>query len=587
MSLSDAVQRVGSELAPASAGLLAILGLLYFLYERLLPQPLPGIPYDPKSTRKLLGDGPDMVREVGATREIHVWLLKKVNKLQAPLCQIFVQPFSRPWVVLADSVEAQNLLTRRPEFDRSSFDKTGLSPLDGFHSRMTMGDSWKRTRAWLQDLLSPPFLNNTVSPAMYENSLQLVHFWETKARLANDRPFDVNDDLDHVALDGMLSFVFDRQFEHAALSPQMQAVAQLDPSRVEIGRHGEAKFPTAPFNKFTASLYGTVDAVNVVTASLWPKFAKWWVRQIPRYSTSIAVRRQVIREQVQGAIRRFEATGEAKTAIEHMLAREKKAAEKQGRKPDYENQVLMDEIGGQFIAGFHTSSSTLSWIFIHLTRSPDVQAKLRHALHTAYSAAHAERRPPSTAELTKGRVPYLDAVLDEVLRLHATLLSRQAITDTQLFGYRIPKGTTVFIMANGPGFHSPSLAAAAALRDASSAEPDSGWDETRDMFTFEPERWLRKKEDASTTTTTTEEDAGVEFNANAAPQAAFGMGLRGCWGRKLAYVELRMIVSLVVWHFDLLAVPPALAYPSATLSIIHRADECYVRLRRREDVRDS
>lgn len=63
------------------------------------------------------------------------------------------------------------------------------------------------------------------------------------------------------------------------------------------------------------------------------------------------------------------------------------------------------------------------------------------------------------------------------------------------------------------------------------------------MFTFEPERWLRKKKRASSSTTATEDEA-IEFNANAAPQAAFGLGLRGCWGRKLVYVELRMLVAL-------------------------------------------
>jgi hypothetical protein len=129
-------------------------------------------------------------------------------------------------------------------------------------------------------------------------------------------------------------------------------------------------------------------------------------------------------------------------------------------------------------------------------------------------------------------VPYLDAVIDEVLRLHATLLSRMAIRDTQLFGHHIPKGTTVWMLCNEPGFHSPSLDAAVAQRGPS-AETDfsSDWDETRDTFTFERERWLRKKQRASTTTT---EDEAVEFNANAAPQ------------------ELRMLVTLVVWHFDLL-----------------------------------
>jgi len=228
-----------------------------------------------------------------------------------------------------------------------------------------------------------------------------------------------------------------------------------------------------------------------------------------------------------------------------------------------------------FLAGFHTSASTIAWIFIELTRYPDVQAKLRRALHSAYSAAHAERRAPSNAELNKIRVPYLDAVLEEVLRLHATLVSREAMRDTQLMGYHIPKGTMLLVMANGPGFHSPSLPAAAALRGPA-GEKGSGWDESGDMSAFDPERWLRKKEGAS-------EDEAFEFNANAAPLNSFGLGVRGCWGKKMAYMQLRLIVALVVWHFDLQPVPTALENPTATMSIIHRADQCWLRLKSRDD----
>lgn len=130
-----------------------------------------------------------------------------------------------------------------------------------------MGDVWKGTRAWLQDLLSPGFLNNIVSRILYESSLLLVDYWDKKARLANDRPFDVNDDLDHFALDSMMSFVFDEQYRHAGLIPQNEAVAKMDPSAVKIGRNGEATFPHVPLNKFATAMYGTVDTINAVTAS--------------------------------------------------------------------------------------------------------------------------------------------------------------------------------------------------------------------------------------------------------------------------------------------------------------------------------
>ncbi|OAL00812.1 cytochrome P450, partial [Phaeosphaeriaceae sp. SRC1lsM3a] len=547
----------------------------YLFYEWLLPKPYPGIPYDKQAARRLLGDGPEMIREVGLTREVHIWLLKKVNEIQEPLCQqVFVQPFAKPWIILSDAVEAQNIMTRRPEFERSDFDRTSLSALDGFHSRHHMGDVWKRTRAWLSDILSPQFLNETVSPVLYESSLLLIDYWDAKVGLARDLPFDANDDLDHFALDGMMSFVFDEDYRHVGLIPQNKATKALDPASVKMGRNGEAKFPHPELNKFAAAMYGTVDTINATTETFWPALGQYYVRRRPAFHRAIAMRRQVIEQQVQAALKRWQATGKPKTAIEYMLSREKKWAEKQGRTPDYTNTVLRDEVGGQFLAGYHTSSSTLSWIFIHLTRAQNVQTKLRSAVHAAFSTAHAEERAPTHAEMLKTRVPYADAVIDEVLRLHATVMSRMALKDTQIFGKHIPKGATVWMMCNGPGFHQPSYQESIEKRGPSTETDFSkDWDESRDMFTFEPERWLRPKQGAKD-----EED--VEFNANAAPQAAFGLGLRGCWGRKLAYIELRMLLALVVWHFDLLPVPSALNNATATWSVIHRSDACYLRMRR-------
>jgi hypothetical protein len=349
LSLSDLPEVF--KLMPTSSVLLALLalcGVLFAVYRRLLPQPIPGIPYDRKSAQRLLGDAPDMLREVGVTRELNMWLVKQVYKFQAPLCQVFVQPFSQPWLLLADSVEARDIMMRRPEFDRSNFITDGLSPLDGFHARMKTGLVWKTTRTWLQDLIGPTFLNNIAGPRIYQNTLHLVDFWQTKARLANGRPFDVNEDLNHSVFDGMLSILFDENFKHTALGPQIQAVSQLDPSSVETGLNGEAKFPEGQLNEFIAGIYETVDAVDKVTKSMSPTFAMWWLRQTPGFKKIIAIKNQVVREQTQAALERLLATGKTETAIEYMLMREKKAAEKQGRKANYENPIMLEEVRWPF-----------------------------------------------------------------------------------------------------------------------------------------------------------------------------------------------------------------------------------------------
>ncbi|KAJ5765922.1 cytochrome P450 [Penicillium odoratum] len=371
---------------------------------------------------------------------------------------------------------------------------------------------------------------------MYANSLHLVNFRQEKAYLANDRPFDLNEHLNHSALGGMLSFVFHRHFEHTALGPQAEAVSALEPSTVKVSTLREVEFPEGKHHPFIIALYKAVDA-DKVTKSMSPNFTMSWLRQAPRYRNVTAVKRRVVQEQVQSAQARFRATEEIKTAIEYKLMRETKAAEKQGRKPDYENTTIMEEvkyayfpysppktlISGQYIAGLQMTSTTLAWSFIHMTRYPEIQNKLRKAL-----------------------------------RLHATSVARQTVRDTEIFSHHIPEGTNVIMIANGPGCHAPSLSVDEKLR--SKTTKANNWDEP-DLRVFNSERWLEYKKSSSG------EDE-VEFNANATPQIAFGLGLRSCWGRRLAYLEMRMVVTLVIWNFDLLPVSAALAAPKASYGAV-------------------
>jgi cytochrome P450 len=61
----------------------------------------------------------------------------------------------------------------------------------------------------------------------------------------------------------------------------------------------------------------------------------------------------------------------------------------------------------------------------------------------------------------------------------------------------------------------------------------------QDISEFKPERWLN--------------DDGT-YNPNAGPSLGFGVGLRGCFGKKLGLLELRIFFVLLVWNFEVL--PP-------------------------------
>jgi cytochrome P450 len=201
-----------------------------------------------------------------------------------------------------------------------------------------------------------------------------------------------------------------------------------------------------------------------------------------------------------------------------------------------------------------------------------VQDRLRNELKTAYTDAHAEQRRPTAEEIAKIHIHYLDAVIEEIVRKSITAggVTRQAMEDTTLLGHRIPKGTTVFLLNNGPGIQSAPIPADEAARSASSRAAKGkvgSWD-PRDVGEFRPERWLARGEGG-------QHDV---YDSTAGPHIGFGLGPRGCFGKRLAYLQLRLFVVMIVWEYALQRCPEALSSYDARDVLTHQAVQCYVKL---------
>ncbi len=101
-----------------------------------------------------------------------------------------------------------------------------------------------------------------------------------------------------------------------------------------------------------------------------------------------------------------------------------------------QNNVVVDLILG----GSETTSNTLSWSILFMIMHPDIQKKVQEELDNVTGRS----RLPTWEDRVS--TPYTEAVLFEVQR-HADILPNavphEAITDTKIGPYKIPKGTQV------------------------------------------------------------------------------------------------------------------------------------------------
>lgn len=79
--------------------------MFVWTYRASIPKPIPGIPHNKDAAVRPFGDIPDAVKYHSETGELRGFFHKRIKEAKSPIVQIFMRPFSQPWVVIADSRE--------------------------------------------------------------------------------------------------------------------------------------------------------------------------------------------------------------------------------------------------------------------------------------------------------------------------------------------------------------------------------------------------------------------------------------------------------------------------------------------------
>lgn len=202
------------------------------------------------------------------------------------------------------------------------------------------------------------------------------------------------------------------------------------------------------------------------------------------------------------------------------------------------DQQAVAEAMTLFLAGHDTTANTLTWAWYLLDQHPEVRAKLHAELDTVLAG-----RAPTLDDLPK--LTYTDMVIREVLRMYpaAWIVSREAVADTSLDGYRIRKGTTLFISPYSI-HHDP----------VRFPEPDR----------FDPERF----------------SAGWEDRIPKYGYIPFGGGPRICIGNSFALMEARLILAAIAQAWQP-ALPPGHVVQNAPMVTLQPKGGLPMRMDRR------
>jgi cytochrome P450 len=177
------------------------------------------------------------------------------------------------------------------------------------------------------------------------------------------------------------------------------------------------------------------------------------------------------------------------------------------------DRQLRDECVNLMLAGHETTALVLFYTLTLLAKSPEAERRLASELRAVLGD-----RPPTAADVPNLR--YTEWVIREAMRLYppAWGIAREALADCEIGGYRVPKGTQIFMI--------PWL-----------VHRDARWFD--DPAAFRPERW----------------DHDLIKNLPRFAYFPFGDGPRICIGNHFAMMEAVLVLATIARKYRLTIEP--------------------------------
>ncbi|KAF8436007.1 cytochrome P450 [Boletus edulis BED1] len=418
-----------------------------------------------------------------------------------------------PWVlgntriVLCDPKAIAHLYGGEPwTYVQTPFSKIGTEGIVGKGSLLTArGEDHRRQRKTLTPAFNNAAIGNLIS-VFYESAYKAKGGWDSliEEHDDGDAVIEVQNWMNHISLETIGIAGFSHHF------------GSLD---------GKKTLVEEAFNSI-GSTNQTVDLFFVMLAQVFP-----WLLRLPIARSKHWQRLNDTMGEISNAFltksRKEKEAGTLSESEEKSILGLLIKAEDQGGQRHLTREEVTAQAKTLLLAGYESTSISLTWALIELSKNPDIQTKLRAEL-LEFGA------DPTYDQLLNG-LPYLDAVVHETLRMHAPFsgftrmaavddvipLSKPVRTQSGKFvdHISVTKGTYLSVSV-------PSINRSTALWGPDAKE-------------FNPERWIR--EDGIPA-------AAKEIQGHR-HLLTFLDGPRTCLGKGFAVTEFKIVLSVLVKHF--------------------------------------
>ncbi|KAG1901360.1 cytochrome P450 [Suillus fuscotomentosus] len=369
------------------------------------------------------------------------------------------------------------------------------------------GETHKRQRK----ALTPAFSNAAIrklTSVFYDSAYKTKGKWDTAIESSKygDAVIEVQNWMNHISLDTVGIAGFSHDF------------GSLD---------GKPASVTEVFDTFGSNQKASaVNEVFILLASAFPIILK-----IPTKRQNLFKKLSVTMGQISNELlirsRREKDVNIGERGQENSIIGLLIKSEGQDTEFHMSEEEVMAQMKVLLLAGYETTSISLTWALIELSQHADVQTRLREEL-LAFG-------PDPTYDQLKANLPYLDAIVHEILRLHPPVpeITRIAAADDV-----IPLSEPVRT-ASGNMTDSISIAKGTLITVSIAAINRSSTIWGPHAKEFKPDRWLTED--------------GISGKAKEVQGhrhlLTFVDGPKTCLGKDFAIMEFKTVLSVLVKHF--------------------------------------